>query len=104
MNWFSVNCTTRDDFPEVVTYDEHGINVASVQESPTEREPRTAIFLFLRMSPGMSRKVDGGGEKRKERPDVESSGEDRQLPARNLARPFLARSTHITRDPYNPFT
>jgi len=61
MNWFSVNCITRDDFPDVV---DRGISIESyiinLAGSPTEREPRTAIFLFLRMSPGMSMGQGGG--------------------------------------------
>ena len=30
-------------------------------DGPTERDPRTAIFLFLRTSPGMLAKESGGG-------------------------------------------
>jgi hypothetical protein len=69
-------------------------NVTNVQESPTEREPRTAIFLFLRMSPGMSRKADGGGEKRKER-GVESS-EHRSEPRSAIPGPLTAQVTRTT--------
>ena len=47
--------------------------------TPTEREPRTAIFLFLRMSPGMVKgeaRVTGGGEEA--RGEWRSGGEEKR--------------------------
>lgn len=45
-----MNCTTSEDFPGKLDVSS-GVRDAEEPDTPTEREPRTAIFLFLRMSP-----------------------------------------------------
>ncbi len=52
--------------------------VQGAWDSPTEREPRTAIFLLLRMSPGMVGKGRVGGGAREE------EGEKRRWRAEEL--------------------
>lgn len=61
-------------------------------DAPTEREPRTAIFLFFRMSLAMAKSDAGGGSEWRRRGEG-GEGEGGEMDGRGTRGGFMKRGT-----------